>query len=127
MGLPAPHPGLLFLRGKSNQKRAGETPGPLSGPPQAALALPERSLPPKAAMTRAWGVHLGGGFTNTLPNEELRCPVNKNILRGSDLVVWRLSDSARGPLKGTELAKGPSESLHGKSTPYRYATAGPPR
>ena len=69
---------LLFVRTKSKQKGAS---------PQ--------GLDP---------LRFTGVFRTRSANEELRCPVNKNILRGSDLVVWRLSDSACRPLKGTEPA-----------------------
>ncbi len=68
--------------------------------------------------------NLGGGLSDTLSGEELLCPVNESFLQGSDLVVWLSSDSACRFLKGTEPAKGPSESLHGKSVPHRCATAG---
>ena len=49
---------------------------------------------------------INGGFSDTPASEELRCPVNERILRGSDLVDWYLNNSACRPLKGVEPAAG---------------------
>ncbi len=72
-----------------------------------------------------------GVFRTRSANEELRCPVNKNILRGSDLVVWRLSDSACRPLKGTEPAASGdppnrcNANLHRTDVPQQGPPLGP--
>ena len=97
----------------SNQKLfarayAARTRGPLLD----AQKRPEKPLRACFTSPRAC---LGGGFSDTLPSEELRCPVNKSFLRGSDLVVWLSTNSACRPLKGTEPARGASESLRGKT------------
>ena len=47
-----------------------------------------------------------GGLSDTLPSEEMLCPVNKSFLRGSDLGVWQSTDSACRTLKGIEPATG---------------------
>ena len=64
------------------------------------------SAPKNPARGRLEAACLGEGLSDTLPGEELRCPVNKSFLRGSDLVAWRLTNSACRPLKGIDPAKG---------------------
>ncbi len=78
---------------------------------------------------------LGGGFSDTLPREELLCHVNERILRGSDLVVWLSTNSVcrplrtcihnRGMLDGRvffssdkEIFRSNPDGLQGKATQY---------
>ncbi len=85
----------------------------LYGTPGAARPRTPRSLfvrtksDQKAARTYGSGLPLFyGGSTETQSNEELRCHVNKQVLRGSDLVVWYLKDSGCRPVNGMVPARG---------------------
>ena len=107
VGLPAPRPPGAVIR----QSR---TTGPVAQVPPCYFLCGQK-VTKKPPAPRAGPPPFYGGFSDTPAREELPCPVNKSFLRGSDLVVWLSTNSACRPLKGTEPARGASESLRGKT------------